>query len=103
MPFTLISSATAAAKFSVGPVFANRRPSFRWSFESPDGHAVSVYGAVPATPVKLELGIAVNPFDTQPIPLSQEAWTRYLFPGSKSEGITFLKFPGGSVVGWMVG
>jgi hypothetical protein len=53
--------------------------------------------------VKLAFGVAMNPLVTQPIPLSHVAWTRFVFPGSNCEGITFVKFPGGSVVGSMSG
>src|SRR4029077_5664391 len=70
MPLTLISSAVAAAKLLVGPVLTSRRPWLRLSFESPPGQAVSIYGAVPPTPVKLAFGVAMNPLVTQPIPLS---------------------------------
>src|SRR6185437_3503541 len=98
MPFTLMSSAVAAAKLLVGPVFTRSKPSLCWSFKSPVGHAKSVYGAEPPTPVKVEFGSAMLAPVGHPIPLSHAAWTRYVLPGSKSTGWTCLKLPGGSVV-----
>src|SRR6266550_1615526 len=75
MPFTLVSSAVAAAKLLVGPVFTSSKPSLWWSLESPVRHAESANGAVPPTPVKSEFGTAMNALVAQPSPLSHVDWT----------------------------
>src|SRR5205809_476277 len=92
MPFTVLSSATAAAKLLVGPVLTSSRPSLCWSIGSPVGHAASVNGAVP------DGKRAMNAFVGHPGALSHAAWTRSVFPGSNSPGVTVWNVDGSAVV-----
>src|SRR5438876_7523719 len=92
MPFTVLSSATAAAKLLVGPVLTSSRPSLCWSIGSPVGHAASVNGAVP------DGKRAMNAFVGHPVALSHAAWTSLVFPGSNSPGVTVWNVDGSPVV-----
>src|SRR5207253_9142922 len=82
VPFTLVSSAVAAAKLLVGPVFTSSNPSLWWSLRSPVGHAASGGTDIVVPVVKSKMNALVG----HPSPLSHVAWTRYVFPGSKSAG-----------------